>query len=49
MIILDYALKLCLELIKLENDDATKKFYLVQTIFEESYFGDLLFFENFEK
>ena len=50
MIILDYAPKLRSELINRENDNATKKFYLMQTIFEGSYFDEnFKILENFKK
>ena len=48
--ILDHILKLCLELTKLENDNAMEKFYLMQIIFEGSHFGqNLKKFKKFQK
>ena len=44
MMVLDNVFKLCLELIKHENDNAMEKFYLMQIIFEELFLSK---FQNF--
>ena len=39
IIVLDNVMKIWIELIKSKNDNATKKFYLMQSIFKSRTFG----------